>query len=216
MDCGDMAGTRKQDMNPSHFRQKGIKWWQREGETPHDKFIFSNLKEDSIRSVLEIGPGRGAFTFRIRDRGCQVVALEVNPEFIDHCRKKGDCTGIHFVEGDAMQLPFKDGLFDAVICIEVLMHLPDPAKAFREMSRVMRPKGSILVSYVRKYTGKHLKFAVSVRTGIYEKRHGKGTVDYRYDSLGDVKKFIKGTGLSIENVSDTKSLNPCLLVRKQG
>ena len=214
-----MKGAKKRNMSALHFRDKGIDWWTydgHQGESPHDELIFSSLKGGIIKDVLEIGPGRGAFTFRVRDIGCHVVALEVNPEFINYCRKKGDCTGIDFVEGDAEALPFREGRFDAVVCVEVLMHLPDPAKAFQEISRVTRPNGCVLMTHLRKHTKKHLKFTVSVTTGIYERKHGKGSIDYRYDSLRDIKKYLSGTGLSIEKVTNAKSTNPCILVRKSG
>lgn len=214
-----MKDSKKHNMSASHFRDKGIDWWTYDGRigvSPHDELIFSSLTGGGVKEVLEIGPGRGAFTFRMRDVGCHVVALEVNPGFIDFCRKKGDCTGIDFVEGDAETLPFREGRFDAVVCVEVLMHLPDPAKTFQEISKVVRPNGCVLVTYLRKHTKKHLKFTVSVTTGIYERKHGRGSVDYRYDSLRDIKRYLDGTGLNVEKVSNAKSTNPCILIRKRG
>lgn len=48
-----------------------------------------------------------------------------------------------FVDGDACALPFPDASFDVVRCERVLQHLPDPARAVREMIRVLRPGGRI-------------------------------------------------------------------------
>ena len=72
------------------------------------------------------------------------------------------------------------------------------------------------MTYLRKHTKKHFKFVVSVTTGVYERKHGKGSADFRYDSLRDIRKYMSNTDLSIERISNAKSTNPCILVRKSG
>lgn len=204
----------KRDMSVAHFKNKGTAWWKREDGTPHDPFILANLGERRGGRVLEVGSGRGAVTFKVRDAGWNVAAIDVNREFIIHCRKKRDCAGIEFVQEGAETLPFKDGVFDAVVSIEVLMHLPDPPKVFREMARVVRPGGRVIVSFLRKFTYDHLKKSVSAATGIYERKHGKGAFDYRYDTVKDLERYIRGTGLRIVAISDRESPNPCVMLRK--
>ena len=49
-------------------------------------------------------------------------------------------------EGSLVDLPYKDGEFDFVFCTEVLEHIPDDARAIREISRVLRPGGLTLIS----------------------------------------------------------------------
>lgn len=203
-------------MDPAHFRRKGIDWWRREHTTPHDQFVIPALAAAGIGRALEIGPGRGALTFRIRDVCKDLIALEINPDFIDYCRKNPDCSGIRFVGGNAEALPFRDGTFDAVVCIEVLMHLPHPARALHEMARVTRPGGLVFASFLKKYTRYHLKRVASLVTGIYERKHGLGAFDYRYDSYFDIRSYIRDSGLIIAGVSRTPSENPCVRFERTG
>jgi len=53
------------------------------------------------------------------------------------------------VQGDALALPFPDGTFDRVIASEVLEHIPDDLAAMRELSRVLRPGGTMAVTVPR-------------------------------------------------------------------
>jgi len=50
------------------------------------------------------------------------------------------------VFADAAQLPFANAQFDAVICLEVIEHVPDPVQVFSEISRVLKPKGKAWIS----------------------------------------------------------------------
>ena len=53
------------------------------------------------------------------------------------------------VRGDALRLPFADGVFDKVICAEVLEHLRDDSSAMAELARVLRPGGMLAISVPR-------------------------------------------------------------------
>jgi SAM-dependent methyltransferase len=50
------------------------------------------------------------------------------------------------IVSDITDIPVEDGSFDAVLCVEVLEHLPDPVAALRELSRVLKPGGTLLLT----------------------------------------------------------------------
>ena len=92
---------------------------------------------------LDVGCGTGAFSQLVIDR-CAPRALtgvDPAPAQIEHARKA--LPQVKFEVGDALALPFGDGEFDIVASALVLHFLPDRAKAFDEMRRVLAAKGMV-------------------------------------------------------------------------
>jgi ubiquinone/menaquinone biosynthesis C-methylase UbiE len=92
--------------------------------------------------ILEIGGGRSGLA-RLLYPAADVVTLDLDFGLLG---KGPDGATSTFVCGDARQLPFRDGAFDAVTLFDVLEHIRDDALAAREALRVARPQGAILVS----------------------------------------------------------------------
>ena len=103
--------------------------------------------------VLDVGCGSGVVTEELaaRTRG-QVIAVDVDADMIAAARSRGGQAT--YQEGDACRLPFPDGHFDVVVCHFLLMWVNDPARAVREMARVTRPGGAVLVCGEADYGGR--------------------------------------------------------------
>jgi SAM-dependent methyltransferase len=109
--------------------------------------------------LLDLGCGFGRHAFEAAKRGASVVALDAGAEEVAQVRatfgamiEVGELTAEHpatAVQGDALSLPFPEGTFDRVIASEVLEHIPDDIAAMRELSRVLRPGGSMAVTVPR-------------------------------------------------------------------
>jgi SAM-dependent methyltransferase len=89
--------------------------------------------------VLDVGAGVGQY--RPLFAHCDYKAHDFGQE----PDTKGQYTPLDY-ESDITAIPVTDGTFDAVLCTEVLEHVPDPAAAVREMARVVRPGGRLLLS----------------------------------------------------------------------
>jgi len=90
--------------------------------------------------VLDVPAGRGALARRLAEQGFQMVACDLYPDLFE-------AQGISIHRGDLNgQLPFADGAFDYVVCLEGLEHLENPHQAAREFARVLRPGGQVIVS----------------------------------------------------------------------
>jgi ubiquinone/menaquinone biosynthesis C-methylase UbiE len=93
---------------------------------------------------LDLGCGTGALTQTIAARGkpATVTGLDPSDRFIAYARRQTPDRRVRFQTGDAQALPFPDGTFDAVVAGLVLNFVPDPARALREMKRVLRAGGT--------------------------------------------------------------------------
>ncbi len=94
------------------------------------------------RRILDVGCGTGTMLTYLASYG-KVEGVDIDEEAIGYCRERG----LEDVRlGEAANLPFGDGSFDLVTALDVVEHLEDDVAAFREMKRVLRPGGHILVT----------------------------------------------------------------------
>jgi ubiquinone/menaquinone biosynthesis C-methylase UbiE/DNA-binding MarR family transcriptional regulator len=98
--------------------------------------------------VADIGTGTGALALELARAGLQVVAIDHSKRMLDAARAKLEADPGLDVElrlGDASSLPLSDGEVDAAFAHMVLQYLASPIEALREMARVVRPGGSVVV-----------------------------------------------------------------------
>lgn len=97
--------------------------------------------------VLDVACGTGALTEAVCGRvepGGAVVGLDANPGMLEVASRKN--LNVAWREARAEALPFADAAFDAVVSQFGLMFFDDPAQALREMMRVLRPRGRLVVA----------------------------------------------------------------------
>jgi ubiquinone/menaquinone biosynthesis C-methylase UbiE len=101
--------------------------------------------------VLEIGPGTGYYTLDLAGWVGSDGAVEVfdlQQEMLDHTIRRAREAGLWNVnptQGDAQELPYDDDSFDAAVLVTVLGEIPDQEAALREIARVLRPGGRLIV-----------------------------------------------------------------------
>jgi ubiquinone/menaquinone biosynthesis C-methylase UbiE len=94
--------------------------------------------------ALDVGTGAGAFALALAPLVREVVGVDVVPEMLAEARKRAT-ENAEFVEADAEELPFPPGAFDLVCTARTLHHVPRPEVIVAEMTRVLRPGGTMLV-----------------------------------------------------------------------
>lgn len=99
---------------------------------------------------MDIGCGNGAYTMVMAQRFQQVDGIEIELERLAEFRRELEGTGlgakIRTHEMDAENLRFPDSTFDVVTAIEVLEHIVDLDRGLREIYRVLRPGGALMVT----------------------------------------------------------------------
>src|SRR3954470_11497730 len=116
---------------------------------PYAADLGNRLAERSVSRVLEMAAGTGAVTrvlASLLPASVDIVASDLNQAMLDQAVAMGTKRPVEWRQADAMQLPFEDGAFDAVVCQFGVMFFPDKAKAFAEARRVLLPGGLLMFS----------------------------------------------------------------------
>jgi SAM-dependent methyltransferase len=114
---------------------------------PYALDIVARLAARRPMRVLEIAAGTGVVTRSIvaaLPGDVAIVATDISQAMLDRAAAIGTDRPIEWRQADAMQLPFRDALFDAVVCQFGAMFFPDKGKAFAEARRVLAPGGTLL------------------------------------------------------------------------
>jgi demethylmenaquinone methyltransferase/2-methoxy-6-polyprenyl-1,4-benzoquinol methylase len=113
-------------------------------------FAVSKLPENA-RVVLDVATGTGDLALDIvrKKPYIHVTGLDFVPQMLDKAREKTEARKlsdrITYLQGDAMELPFEADSFDAATVAFGLRNMPDRVGALREMARVVKPGGRVLV-----------------------------------------------------------------------
>jgi SAM-dependent methyltransferase len=92
-----------------------------------------------FQNVLDVGCGANLIYDRaLVDLGKQVVGVDFTMNFLKLAPRN---SRVALVQGDATDLPFAGGAFDAVICSETVEHIPNDLPVVKELARILRPRG---------------------------------------------------------------------------
>lgn len=97
----------------------------------------------SGKRTLDAGCGYGPFSAAATARGATVVSVDVGPRLVARTMARAGSRGL---VADVCQLAVRDESFDAVISSEMLEHTKAPARAVRELARVLRPNGVLVLT----------------------------------------------------------------------
>jgi len=111
---------------------------------PYAADMAKRLRARPISRLLEIAAGTGVVTRALASalpESTAIVATDLNQAMLDQAAVVGTKRAVEWRQADAMQLPFPDATFDALVCQFGVMFFPDKAKAYAEARRVLRPGG---------------------------------------------------------------------------
>lgn len=107
--------------------------------------IFNELLAENIsyKTLLDAGCGTGWFSKKAVERGAIVTSMDLGPNLLERVQNKCESNR---VVGSILQMPFPHASFDIVVSSEVIEHTPDPFSGVREMYRVLKPGGTLVLT----------------------------------------------------------------------
>jgi ubiquinone/menaquinone biosynthesis C-methylase UbiE len=148
------------------------------------------------RAVIDVGTGTGRAAIELAARGARVTGVDASEEMLRVARERAAGAGLPvvFEQGDAHALPFGDGVFDAAVCLRVLMHAPDWRRCLRELCRVSRER--VVFDYPALRSAAALQAAARrvVAAG------GGRTEAYRVFAHGAIARELAACGYRVQDV----------------
>jgi ubiquinone/menaquinone biosynthesis C-methylase UbiE len=136
-----LTRARYQRISPIYDR---IEWLMERRFRPWREKLWQSVRGPQ---VLEIGVGTGK-NIELWPAGCQLTAIDLTPGMLDRARRRAKSLGRNddvLALGDVEHLELPSGTFDTVVATFVFCSVPDPVQGLREVGRVVKPKGQILL-----------------------------------------------------------------------
>lgn len=182
--------TRHMEAWDSDYRTRGLLW----GGTPAP---LPSLPDGSM--VLELGCGNGKNLPGMIENGWEITALDCSLTALQLCRPVVHTAGmIHFVAGDAVYLPFRDLVIDAVFALHVAGHLAGSGRSrlAREVLRVLKPGGQLVF---RDFSVDDFRCGKGEMTGPCTFRRGTGSFTHYFKDDEVTRLFSSFNCISISD-----------------
>ncbi|MFA4502366.1 bifunctional 2-polyprenyl-6-hydroxyphenol methylase/3-demethylubiquinol 3-O-methyltransferase UbiG [Xanthomonas perforans] len=192
------------------FAALANRWWDADGpQKPLHalnpvrlEYVSARLELAGAR-VLDVGCGGGLLSESMARLGAQVTAIDLAPELVKVARLHSLESGVQVdyrvqsVEDLAAEQP---GSFDAVTCMEMLEHVPDPTAIIRACASLLKPNGKLFLSTLNRTPA---AFALAVVGAEYIARLlPKGTHHYKdFIKPAELAAWLRNAGLQLEDVS---------------
>lgn len=184
-----------------YFDGLGSEW-----DTLREGFFSENVRETALEvggvepgeRAADLGAGTGFITEALVNRGLSVVAVDQSEVMLDALRQKFPSAAVDCRPGEAEALPLEDGTVDHAFANMYLHHVERPAAAIREMARILKPGGTLVVTDLDSHDFEFLRTDQHDRWLGFERE----AVATWYREAGLVHVTVAGVG---EDCSSTSS-----------
>lgn len=154
------------DNRAAFWSERSKNMWDKGSRKNIVSFIEKHLAKGS--NILDIGCGDGYGSFKLQQSGYDVTGMDISSEMINTAKKRLTTKAVSFLQGDVIDLPFKNESFDGMMAINVLEWTEIPAKSVEEMVRVVKKDGLICIGLLGPTGGP--------RANSYPRLHGKKAI----------------------------------------
>ena len=172
--------------------------------------LVRRLPQRPPGNVLEIACGTGLVTRRLRERldpSLRLVATDLSVTMLDYARAKfGDRKDIEWQEADALNLPFEDHTFGAVVCGFGIMFVPDRQAMLREVRRVLVDGGIVLFNVWDGLEGNpHAAINAAVVEGMFpDDAEVRFRMPYDMNDVAHLRQLLAGAHLRETLIESTR------------
>ncbi len=197
-----------------NFDNYAHEWWNKRGPykfihllTPiRLKYISDNLKLKGSK-ILDLGCGGGLLSEAMTNRGADVIGIDASLKTIEIAKKhaKEQNLKIKYINTDIESFDHKEK-FDAVICFELIEHVPDPNELIKHMSRFIKPNGKLFLSTINRnlFSFMFAKVFAEYLLNIIP----RGTHTYeKFLKPSEIRQMLENNDLSISDIQGLK-FNP--------
>ncbi len=173
-------------------------WYDDERIDGYYSFI-NEIEIDVVRKygidkkILEVGCGTGIILDQTTKFAREAWGIDLSPEMVGVTRAKG----LRARVASATKLPFKDNSFDVVYSFKVLAHIPDIETAIREIIRVVKPEGILILEFYNPTSMKHVTNKIM---------RSEEKVYTRFDNYSTIKRYLKS--IKLESVRGARIFFP--------
>ena len=166
------------------------------------KYVLVNRFARPTDVCLDIGIGNGIFAIPVARSVREVHGVDINAKMLTQCLhnlERASVHNVHLHERSATDLLFPDAFFDLVFSYSTLLMVPEPARAYREIFRVLRLGGSAVLDITGKFNLSRIHWTK------YYQRHGHFGINAY--ALREIRAAFIGLGFEILEVYATGLLD---------
>ena len=178
------------DTNSRAYYDDFSGWYERERAVGYHALI-DRIEVDAVREfavgkrVLEAGCGTGLVLSQLARVARSAHGFDLSPGMLAKARARGLSVGL----GSVTQIPFRADSFDFVCSFKVLAHVPEIELALRELARVTRPGGTLVLEFYNPWSLRYLAKRIAGPQRISEQRT-EADVYTRWDAPVTIPKLL--------------------------
>ncbi|MGM0688740.1 MAG: class I SAM-dependent methyltransferase [Bacillota bacterium] len=114
------------------------------------KTAFDLYRPQPGEITLDAGCGTGNFSIKLAKYGCRITGIDISEDMLEIARRKAEAKRLQiaFLKQDVTDIGFEDNGFDGVVSMAAVEFIPNFRRAFKEIKRVVRPGGKILIGTI--------------------------------------------------------------------